>query len=41
MKIALVAVAIALGAAARRRAELVAGLAALAAAAVLVSLLPP
>ena len=41
VKIALVAVAIALGAAARRRAELVAGLAALAAAAVLVSLLPP
>jgi copper transport protein len=41
VKLALVAVALALGACALRRAELAAGLAALAAAAVVVSLLPP
>jgi copper transport protein len=41
IKIALVALAVALGAAARRRAELVAALAALAAASVLISLVPP
>ena len=41
VKIALVAVAFALGAAARRRAELAAALAVLAAASLLVSLVPP